>query len=614
MAIRGVEQAGPFLLLDDCDVPMDDAIAGLDAGEGNEQQVRVTEAPIMRRIIPDHTGDNILPEGLPPGHPEWPGPASVDSDGRQQWGSSFDYIVVLLGYAIGIGNVWRFPYLAGKHGGGAFLFPYLICLFTVSAPLFIMELALGQNTRCSTVQCFRRFEAKWVGVALASTAMIFSVCTYYNVLLAYCIIYLQGSFSDPLPWTDAALAKTHKDVEYLHTTSSAEYYWEAVVLHKLPKGDPSTFGGLEMHLVLALGIIWMFVFLALCNGIQSSSKAAYITVPLPIILLIVMFFRAVTLDGSGDGIDYYTKFDGEKIFKIDVWVAACGQILFSLSPGMGTAITMSSYTKPGEDVYKVGIMIAVCNSTFSILAGFVVFALLGHMSHNTGVPVETLAESSGAGLAFVALAEGISKFESGSNFFSALFFVMLLCLGLDSTFAWVETFNAVVDDYITERLRRGKLFPGRLGNYFGDDWRPTKAQLAGSTALLLYLVSLPYCTRGGFYLLDVVDHYCATYVLLAVCFLEAIIVKYHFGFDRLVRHINLAGNRNISVIWTYCWAWIAPGFCLLLFFGVFIGDIVDTYENYKTAYIVIGNLSAWLPLSLIPGYMFIRAIVKWRKG
>eukprot|EP01060_Flectonema_neradi_P036776 TRINITY_DN718_c2_g1_i1.p1 TRINITY_DN718_c2_g1~~TRINITY_DN718_c2_g1_i1.p1 ORF type:complete len:613 (+),score=87.56 TRINITY_DN718_c2_g1_i1:2328-4166(+) len=611
MAIRGVEQAGPFLLLDDCDVAMDDAMDSDDERPTTTTTTAV-EVPVLSRIIPDHTGDNVLPEGLPPGHPEWPGPPGETSDGRQQWGSSFDYIVVLLGYAIGIGNVWRFPYLAGKHGGGAFLFPYLVCLFAVSAPLFIMELALGQNTRCSTVQCFRRFEPKWVGVALASTAMIFFVCTYYNVLLAYCIIYLQGSFSDPLPWTDAAVDDIQKDVEYTHTSSSAEYYWEAVVLHRLPKSDPSTFGGLEMHLVLALGIIWMLVFLALCNGIQSSSKAAYITVPLPIILLVVMFLRAVTLDGSGAGIDYYTKFEGSKIFKLEVWVAACGQILFSLSPGMGTAITMSSYTKPGEDVYKVGIIIAVCNSTFSILAGFVVFALLGHMSHNSGVPVETLAEKNGAGLAFVALAQGISTLPS-PNFFSALFFIMLLCLGLDSTFAWVETFNAVVDDYITERCSRGKLIPGRLGEYFPDDWRPTKAQLAGTSALLLYLVSLPYCTRGGFYLLDVVDHYCATYVLLAVCALEVVIVKYHFGFDRLVRHINLAGNRNISVLWTYCWEWIAPGVCTLLFFSVVIGDFISTYEDYKPAYIVIGNLSAWLPLLLIPGYMAIRAFVKWRK-
>ena len=532
---------------------------------------------------------------------------------RAEWGSSFDYLVVLLGYAIGIGNVWRFPYLVGSNGGGAFLIPYLICLTTVAAPIFILELCLGQETRCSTVECYKRVHPMWLGVAVGSTLMVFLVCTYYNLLLAYCVLYLFASFTSPLPWSAEAYEKA--GIEIANGSTASEEYWNTVVLNRFSReelADTTTAGAMQWHLVGALFLVWAIIFVVLARGIKGSAKAAYITVPLPFLLLVVMFFRAVTLPGAGKGLEYYTRFDTDKCFDPEVWALACGQILFSLSPGMGTAITMSSYTAPGEDVYKTGVKIAFANSSFSIFAGFVVFALLGNMSETTGRSVETLAESSGAGLAFVALAEGLSKFESGANFFSVLFFSMLLMLGFDSTFAWVETLNAVIEDYCAKKLHTDT--EARLLPFLPPGWRPSKRGIALGTAATLFLLTLPYCTRVGYYLLDVVDHFVPTYILLLTCFLECVMIGVHYGYGRVVRHVASVTGRTMSAYWVWCWKVVAPVLCLSLLVSIFIADIVTPYEDYPRGLLATGVILMLLPACIMFAIPMKRMITSYRKG
>eukprot|EP01063_Lacrimia_lanifica_P037698 TRINITY_DN7816_c0_g1_i1.p1 TRINITY_DN7816_c0_g1~~TRINITY_DN7816_c0_g1_i1.p1 ORF type:complete len:609 (+),score=92.10 TRINITY_DN7816_c0_g1_i1:54-1880(+) len=537
------------------------------------------------------------------------GPPAPTKQERTQWGSSFDYIVVLLGYAIGIGNVWRFPYLVGKYGGGAFLIPYLTCLVIVAMPLFLLELLLGQYTQCSTVDCFRCFHPMWVGVAYATTLMVLFVCTYYNMLLVYCVFYVVHSFESPLPWSREAYAEHSPDYQNM----SSEHYWQNVVLHRLPKEELHTSndtGGIEWHLVCGLLFIWLLVFAALFKGIHSSSKAAYITVPLPILLMVIMFFRAITLPGAFKGLHYYTRFDMDKMWDPEVWAMGCGQIMFSLSAGMGTAITMSSFTPKTEDVVRVTYIIAGSNSCFSLLAGVVVFSLLGNMAHESGRSVEDLADSSGAGLAFVALADGLSKFDSGANVFSLLFFLMLLTLGLDSTFAWVETLNTIFYDAIssifdaedspdgeTQRVNGKESCTGALSAWMvRHNLRPTQKHIAGCTAIVLFFASLPYCTRVGVYLLDVVDHFCPTYILLIVCFLQLVMVSRHMGYMPLKQHVLDNCNRVLPPYFPKCWTYVAPCMCVLLLIFILVSDCRTRYGDYPDRFIAYGVISAILPI------------------
>jgi len=271
-----------------------------------------------------------------------------------------------------------------------------------------------------------------------------------------------------------------------------------------------------------------------------------------------------------------------------MWAAACGQILFSLSPGCGTAITLSSYTKPKEDVLRTCLLVALSNSAFSLVGGFAIFGILGNLALKTGRTVAEVASSGGTGLAFVAIAEGIQNFGAGKNAMAVLFFVMLLSLGLDSTFAWAETMVSYVEDFCEKRGRR----PGRIA-------------VVAAVSTVMFLCGLPYCTGRGIELLDVLDHYCTSYYLLLGCCLEAIMFYVSFGWDRLKLTIHEAtvGNeatpngRTVSPFWRFCLMVTVPLMTGLLFVQLFVSDVSDTYMGYPTFLQVIG----WVSLALVLG-------------
>lgn len=211
-----------------------------------------------------------------------------------------------------------------------------------------------------------------------------------------------------------------------------------------------------------------------------------------------------------------------------MWATACSQILFSLSPGFGTAISYSSYTDRKEDVYRICMITAVTNSAFSIIGGFAIFSILGHVAFRENLPVEEVASRSGTGLAFVTIAEAMQHFGDLANVMSVLFFVMLLTLGLDSAYAWLETLVSYVDDFIAER---------------GWSKRP-KWQLTIGVALVQFLIGLLFATRRGNELLDVTDFYVGTLFLLVVCCLESLMIQFDFGWERLSFALRLATYGN----------------------------------------------------------------------
>eukprot|EP00666_Eupelagonemidae_sp_cell4sb_P002479 gene2479-20706_t len=266
-------------------------------------------------------------------------------------------------------------------------------------------------------------------------------------------------------------------------------------------------------------------------------------------MLFMLITVLSTLDGASDGVDFYIgQFDTAQLASFEMWATACGQILFSLSPGMGTAVTLSSFTKPKEDVFRVcmivaaGIppqrgvvmLVAVSNSCFSITGGFAIFGILGSLAKRNGVTVAALAANSGPGLAFIAIADGIqARCERGAgpaaNVMSVLFFLMLLSLGLDSTFAWAETFCA----FIEETLAVKKIHPPG----------GTKTVI-GCMCVVFFLGGLPYCTRMGIQLLDVVDHYAVAYCLLMSCFFESFMLRMDYTWERMVYAVKSATRGN----------------------------------------------------------------------
>jgi len=341
---------------------------------------------------------------------------------RERWPSRAAFIFAAIGSAAGLGNIWRFPYLTYKYGGGAFLIPYLIALFVTGIPLLILEFALGQKIQKGAVDAFAAIRRKFSVIGWWAILGSFIIAFYYSVILAWSLKYLIASFGTK--WG----------------TDTNAFFASALNL----SSSVGEIGGLNWGLVVALAVVWILIYLSVFKGVKSVSKVVMITMPLPIILLIILTIRAVTLPGSAVGLLYYIKPDLRALLDAEVWVAAFSQVFFTLSVAMGIMIAYASYQKKKADVTKNAIITALSNSGISILAGFTVFGTLGYMATQQGVAVPDVV-SSGVGLAFIVFPKAISLMPLASVF-AVLFFLTLISLGIDSAFSLVEASGTVITD------------------------------------------------------------------------------------------------------------------------------------------------------------------------
>ncbi|KAL3798680.1 hypothetical protein HJC23_004431 [Cyclotella cryptica] len=402
------------------------------------------------------------------------------------------------------GNVWRFPYVIAQNGGSAAVFAYLICAIFVAWPLFMYELILGQYLRLDFIKIWEAIRPRWLSFAWAQFLLLFICQSYYSMIIAYTLPYIVGSVQDPLPWTDG-------------TTS--EQYWEDTILnsyddlHDKPRGP----GPIQWRLAAALFVLWIITFFSVAFGKNILSQVTYVTVILPVVLLIILVCVTVHQPGARAGIQFYIgNFDYRELAKLDVWATALGQILFSLSPGFGTAITYSSLVSKKEDVYRAGLIVSLSNSAFSLLGGFAIFSIVGFMAEEQGKTIQEVATMSGTGLAFVTIAEAMPLFGAAQNAMSVLFYVMLLTLGLDSSYAWTETIVHAVEEVLKSK------------GYRLPTWQVTLV-----LCVIMFCFGLVFTTRMGCNILDVIDMFVGTIFLLAACFIESIIFNFDIGWKRL---------------------------------------------------------------------------------
>ena len=385
--------------------------------------------------------------------------------GRQRWRSRMIFLFAAIGSAVGLGNVWRFPYLTYKYGGGAFLIPYLIALLVLGIPLLIMEFAIGQRLQKGAVEAFKGVHSKLGGIGFAAVFSGFVVVVYYSAVMAWSLVYLIKSFAFKLPWAE-----------------NAEGFFYNNVLN-ISDGI-GNIGGFSWMLFFALLAVWVMVYFCVWKGTKSVGKVVMITMPLPIILLIVLFIRGVTLPGALTGIMYYIKPNFGALLDTEVWLAAVSQIFFTLSLAFGIMIAYASYNKETSDITKNSYLTAITNSGISLFAGFVVFSVLGYMAHAQGVGVADVV-TSGPGLAFVAFPQALSLMPL-AGLFSVLFFVTLLSLGIDSAFSLVEAVNSTFLD------KSSKVGTKKVAFY---------------VCLVAFILGIIFTSGAGLYFLDVFDHF-----------------------------------------------------------------------------------------------------------
>ncbi|XP_074653267.1 sodium-dependent proline transporter-like isoform X2 [Tubulanus polymorphus] len=516
---------------------------------------------------------------------------------RGNWSGKLDFLLSCLSYAVGLGNLWRFPYLCYSNGGGAFLIPYVIMLALAGVPLFFMELAFGQYASLGVVTIWK-ISPLFQGIGWGMFLVSFFVGIYYNMIIAWTLFYLFASFSNlpGVPWSTCENhwntpecnllglsfeknCTTHNGTWYNRTcytvaeyglhnytlvqnlskiedvaskekkslTSPSDEYFHNYVLDITP--GIHDLGGIKWELVLCLLLAWMIVGACLIKGIKSAGKAVYFTATFPYIVLIALLVRGATLPGCVDGILFYLTPEWHRLKSAKVWGDAAVQIFFSLSPCWGGLITLASFNKFHNNCLRDSLVVSLGNCLTSIFAGFVIFGIIGFMANELGVSIKDVAKD-GAGLAFVVYPEVVTRLPI-SPFWAIIFFAMLLTLGMGTQFAVVTTVHTTIVDTFHTHLRKGR-----------------RSQiLLACICFGCFLLGLTCCSRGGMYMLQLMDNYCATYSVLLIGFTECMVIAWVYGVNRFYGNINEMIDMNITPWWKYCWKFITPA--LILFIMIF---------------------------------------------
>lgn len=459
------------------------------------------------------------------------------------WKSRFAFLMATIGSAVGLGNIWRFPYVAYANGGGAFLIPYIVAIFTIGIPLLIAEFYTGSIFRKSAPMAMKEIDkkAEWVGWLGVISAFIIAI--YYAVLMSWCLCYLFHSIN--LVWG----------------SNTASFFFQQF-LHLSP--SPGIFGNMNAQIFFALLFIWASIYLILYKGINSIGKVVAITVPLPTILLIILVIRGITLPGADMGLNFYLAPDFSKLASASVWLAAYAQTFFSLSLAQGIMILYASHLKKGSDITNNAFITALADGGTAFLAGFAVFSILGYLSYQSGMPMEEIARG-GMGLAFITYPAAISKIPFAS-FFGVIFFLALLTFGIDSAFSMVESVAGSVSDKFRIGREKATLF----------------VVIAG------FLSGIFLTFGNGLYWIEIIDHSISNFALVIAGLMECIIFGYIYGGEKIREEVNAVSEIKIGRAFPFMLKYFAPAVLGVLLIASIIDMGIRGYGSYPAWSILIG--------------------------
>ncbi|XP_025025504.1 sodium-dependent noradrenaline transporter, partial [Python bivittatus] len=543
-----------------------------------------------------YTSSHLLEHGRPRYSPAGAAPLPE----RETWGKKIDFLLSVVGFSVDLANVWRFPYLCYKNGGGAFLIPYILFLIIAGMPLFYMELALGQYNREGAATVWKICPLfKGVGYAVILIALY--VGFYYNVIIAWSLYYLFASFSlGELPWTHCSNPwntpnctdpKVNTSVfvnvsSKLKNTPAAEFYEQRVL--QLSRGIQEI-GQPRWQLVLCLLVVVIVLFFSLWKGVKTSGKVVWITATLPYVVLSVLLIHGLTLPGAYEGIKAYLNIDFGRLKEATVWIDAATQIFYSLGAGFGVLIAFASYNEFHNNCYRDALMTSTINCVTSFISGFAIFSILGYMAHVYKVSIKDVA-TEGAGLVFILYPEAISTLN-GSTFWAVVFFIMLLTLGIDSSMGGMEAvITGLADDFQILKRNR-KLF--------------TLFVCIGTFLLALFCI-----TNGGIYILTLLDTFAAGTSILFAVLVEAIGVSWFYGVDRFSEDIQRMMGFKPGIYWRLCWKFVSPAFLLFVVLVSVINAKPLTYDQYT--YPSWANSVGWVIASssmiLVPAYILYKLL------
>ncbi|MEI4271182.1 sodium-dependent transporter [Klenkia sp. LSe6-5] len=492
-----------------------------------------------------------------------------DQDSRRGGFSSRKvFILAAIGSAVGLGNIWRFPYVAYENGGGAFLLPYLVALLTAGIPFLLLDYALGHRHRGSAPLSFARLRRGAEGLGWWQVGICFVIAVYYAAVIAWALRYTFFSLDEA--WG---------------ADPEGFFFGEF-----LQAGDIAVTTDVVPGVLVPLAIVWVAVLAIMALGVQRGiGTVSLVFIPLLVVAFIALVVQALLLPGAGTGLDALFTPDWSALASAPVWAAAYGQIFFSLSIGFGVMITYASYVDRREDMTGSGLVVGFSNSGFELLAGIGVFAALGFMAQANGVAVDEVA-GDGIGLAFVAFPAIISE-APGGGLLGVLFFGCLVIAGITSLVSVIEVVISAVRDKL-------------------DTSRVTATLVVGVPAAVLSLVL--FSTTSGVYVLDVVDRFVNQYGILVVALLSMLAVSWALrALPVLGGHLNVHGRPRMGTGWRVLTSVVAPAGLAVVLVLSLREDLAAAYEGYPT-WLLVGF--GWVLVVALPVVGFLVARLPWRDG
>ncbi len=463
---------------------------------------------------------------------------------KNEWGSNLSFLLAMIGSAVGLGNIWRYPYVLYSNGGGAFFIPYIVAILIMGIPFLILEYGVGYNFKSSFPKAVKSISKKWEYLGWFLPVAVFMILIYYSAILGWDGFYViisafKGWGADPNAYFTGSFLQAN-----------------------------DTLGGLgtfvpfvAIAMLVGWVIMWVISHTDLEKGLGRVSK---VLVPLLFAIMIFIVLFSLTLPGAGIGLAELYNPDWSLLLNFNIWMAAFGQMIFSLSLGMSIAFTYASYTKDDSDLVSNALWVTVANCGFENFAAIGVFSILGYMSLQSGVAVPDLV-TQGTGLVFIVYPTVFNVLGDWASVIGPLFFFTVYLAGLTSILSTIEPLSFSIQ------------------NKFG--WSRNKTM----TILCVFgaAVSMIYATAMGSYILGIADTFVNQIAILIGVIFECIIFAWIFKAENIIPKLN-AKSKSIKLgkWWLVVVKYVLPIFIAIVWVGGIL-EVISSGSMLELAILVI---------------------------
>ncbi|XP_053462118.1 orphan sodium- and chloride-dependent neurotransmitter transporter NTT5-like [Nycticebus coucang] len=562
---------------------------------------------------------------------------------RPSWANKVEYLLAQVGFSVGLGSIWRFPYLCFHNGGGSFIIMYILMLFLIGVPLLILEMAAGQKLHQGSIGAWK-FISPWIGgVGYASFMVSIIVGLYYSMIMAWSLFYLVQSFQSPLPWSLCPALKNNSnfDPECARTTTTT-YFWYRKVLKA---SDEIEIGGLpDFHLSLSLFVTWLLICITMMKGPRSTGKMLYISVLLPYLIIFGFLIETLQLEGAFFGVKTLLAAKVTALYSMEMWSRTGNQIFLSMGTGFGSFTAISSYMPRSNNCITDAFAVAILNLVTSITATLVLFSIMGHgatvstqkcylknadlvmdlvvtgtlppearppdsLYHDpslvysmwlNSLPEELRSEilrhltncnttwhlkevMEGPGVAFVAFTNLISVF-SGPTLWAIIIFILVVNLGISTMLGIVLGIITPLQDTFSFLRKHTKL-------------------LTVSVCVPMFLGSLIFARPSGSYCLKLLDDYWASLPLFFIVILETVGTAWIYGVRRFYADLNTMLGHTVCPMYRWLWHFLSPVALIILLLSTllrfYVMDITYVAWDSNISNEVIRTYPPWAKILLL---------------